>query len=181
MEEPERTPKASRRLLWVVAAVAVVVLAAVVTTAVVVLNQVTEKPVPAALPRDAAPVPLGKRELCGLRLAVFIDTDEDMIATAQALRDDRKARRVLTETKAEAYERFKMLFADRPELLELTTPDTLPAVVHLVPVAGTDVQAWAGELRQRFPKAEKVDVLDPARIAAQLTTTPPPCPPSGER
>ncbi|OLZ53884.1 permease-like cell division protein FtsX [Amycolatopsis keratiniphila] len=153
VEEPERTPKASRRLLWVVA----------------------------ALPRDTAPVPLGKRELCGLRLVVFIGADEDMTAAAQALRDDPKARRVFTENKAEAYERFKKLFADRPEPLELTTPDTLPAAVHLVPVPGTDVGGWADELRQRFPKAQKVDVLDPARIAAQMTTTPPPCPPSGER
>ncbi|UMP03984.1 permease-like cell division protein FtsX [Amycolatopsis sp. EV170708-02-1] len=181
VEEPERTPKASRRLLWVVVAAAALVLAAVATTAVVLLNQVAERPVPAALPRDTAPVPLGERELCGLRLAMFIDADEDMVAAARTLQDDQKARRVLTETKAEAYERFKKLFADRPELLELTTPDTLPAVVHLVPVAGTDVPAWADELRQRFPKAKKVDVLDPARIAAQLTTTPSPCPPSGER
>ncbi|MER6670880.1 permease-like cell division protein FtsX [Amycolatopsis japonica] len=181
VEEPERTPKASRRLLWVVAAVAVLVLAAVATTAVVVLNQVTGKPVPAALPRDTVPVPLGERELCGLRLLVAVGADADMATAAQALQDDPKARRVLTETKAQAYERFKKLFADRPELLKLVTPDTLPASVHLVPLAGTDAEGWANELRQRFPKAEKVDVLDPARIAAQLTTTPPSCPPSGER
>ncbi|WP_158634079.1 hypothetical protein [Amycolatopsis sp. WAC 04169] len=48
-------------------------------------------------------------------------------------------------------------------------------------MAGIDVEAWADELRQRFPEAQKVDVLDPARIAAQMTATPPPCPPSGER
>ncbi|UUV33624.1 permease-like cell division protein FtsX [Amycolatopsis roodepoortensis] len=181
MEQPERTPKAPRRLLWVVGVVAVLVVAAVVTTAVVVLNRVTDPPAPAALPRDTGPVPLGERELCGLRLAVFIDADEDMNTAAQALRDDPKARRVFTETKAQAYERFKELFANKPELLENATPDALPAVVHLVPVAGTDVEAWANELRQRFPEAKNVDVLDPARIAAQLTATPPPCPPSGER
>lgn len=182
VDEPEPAPKAPRRLLWVVGVVAVlVVAAAVVTTAAVVLNQVTGKPVPAALPRDTAPVPLGERELCGLRLLMALSDDTDMTATAQALRDDPKARRVLTETKAQAYERFKKLFADRPDLLELVTRDTLPAAVHLVPVAGTDVEGWANELRQRFPGVEKVDVLDPARIAAQMTTTPPPCPPSGER
>ncbi|MFE6617472.1 permease-like cell division protein FtsX [Amycolatopsis sp. NPDC057786] len=181
MEQPERTPKAPRRLLWVVGVVAVLVVAAVVTTAVVVLNRVTDPPAPAALPRDTVPVPLGERELCGLRVLMAVGADADMTTAAQALRDDPKARRVFTETKAQAYQRFKKIFADRPELLELTTPDTLPAAVHVVPVAGTDVEGWANELRQRFPDAEKVDVLDPARIAAQMTTTPPPCPPSGER
>ncbi|OXM44627.1 hypothetical protein [Amycolatopsis alba] len=80
------------------------------------------------------PAPLGKRELCGIQLVVYIETDEGMTLAAQALRDDPKARRVLTETKAEAYERFKKIFADRPELVKL---------VHLVPVAGTDPEAWA--------------------------------------
>ncbi|WP_410649321.1 permease-like cell division protein FtsX [Amycolatopsis sp. cmx-4-54] len=181
MEEPEPTPKAPRRLLWVVGVVAVLVVAAGVTTAVIVVNRVTDAPAPAALPRDTVPVPLGERELCGLRLLMAVGPDADMAVAAQALQDDPKARRVLTETKAQAYERFKKLFADRPDMLELATPDLLPAAVHLVPVAGTDVEAWANELRQRFPKAEKVEVLDPARIAAQMTTTPPPCPPSGER
>ncbi|MFI0798550.1 permease-like cell division protein FtsX [Amycolatopsis lurida] len=181
MEQPERTPKAPRRLLWVVGVVAVLVVAAAVTTGAVVLNRATDPPAPAALPRDTVPVPLGERELCGLRLLVAVGADADMAVAAEALRDDPKARRVFTETKARAYERFKQLFADRPELLRSVTPDLLPAAVHLVPVAGIDVEAWANELRQRFPKAEKVDVLDPARIAAQLTTTPPPCPPSGER
>ncbi|MFK0251754.1 permease-like cell division protein FtsX [Amycolatopsis azurea] len=99
-------------------------------------------------------------------------------APAAGFRDDPRARRVLTETKAEAYERFKKLFADKPELVELTTPDVLPAVV---PVAGTDPEAWANELRQRLPEATKVDVLDPAAAAAQLKTTTTPCPPEGER
>lgn len=168
-------------MLWVAGVVAVLVFAAVVTTAVVVLNRVAEPPAPAALPRDTVPVPLGERELCGLRLLMAIGADADMAVAAQVLQDDPKARRVFTETKAQAYERFKKLFADRPEMLKLATPDVLPAAVHLVPVAGTDVEVWANELRRRFPRAEKVDVLDPARIAAQMTTTPPPCPPSGER
>ncbi|MFC3448983.1 permease-like cell division protein FtsX [Amycolatopsis speibonae] len=174
-------PRASHRLLWVLGAVAVLVVAAAVTTAVVVLGKVADPPAPAALPRDTVPAPLGERELCGIELVVYIETDEGMTRAAQALRDDPKARRVLTETKAEAYERFKKIFADRPELVKLTTPDALPAVLHLVPVAGTDPEAWANELRQRFPEAKKVDVLDPATVAAKLNTTPPPCPPEGER
>jgi len=181
VEEDASKPKASGWLLWVLGAVAVLVVAAAVTTAVVVLNRVTEPPTPAALPRDTVPVPLGKRELCGLRLVVYIETDEGMTRAAQALRDDQKARRVLTETKAESYERFKKIFADKPELVKLTTPDVLPAVVHLVPVAGTDPETWANELRQRLPEATKVDVLDPVAAAAKMKTTTPPCPPEGER
>ncbi|WP_340683238.1 hypothetical protein LCL61_32245 [Amycolatopsis coloradensis] len=102
MGEPERTPKAPRRLLWVVG--------------------------------TPFPSRWGSGELCGLRLLVSVGTDADMTVAAQALRDDPKARRVLTDTKAEASERFKKIFADRPEMLELATPD---------------------ELRQRIPKAEK--------------------------
>ncbi|ANN16687.1 hypothetical protein SD37_14155 [Amycolatopsis orientalis] len=181
MEEPERIPKAPRRLLWVAGIVAVLFAAAVVTTAVVVLNRVTDPPAPAALPRDTVPVPLGKREFCGIHLLMYLESDESMTLAAQAFQDDQKARRVLTETKAEAYERFKKLFADRPDLLEVVRPETLSAAVHLVPVAGTDAEAWAKDLRQRFPQAEKVEVLDPAPIAEQMKTTLPPCPPGGER
>ncbi|MFI6306601.1 permease-like cell division protein FtsX [Amycolatopsis thailandensis] len=176
-----REPRASNWLLWVLGAVGVLIVAAAVTTAVVVLNKVAEPPAPSALPRDTAPVPLGKRELCGIRLVVYIETDEGMTRAAQVLRDDQKARRVLTETKAESYERFKKLFADQPELVKLTTPDVLPAAVHLVSVAGTDPETWAKELRQRLPEATKVDILDPAGVAAKMKTTPPPCPPEGER
>ncbi|MEU3626672.1 permease-like cell division protein FtsX [Amycolatopsis coloradensis] len=152
---------------------------AAVITAVVVLGAG-----PAALvaqPRDTAPAALGERELCGIELVMYVETDQDLTATAEKLREDPKARRVLTETKQQAYERFKEMFANRPELLGQTSPDSLPAVVHLVPVAGTDPEAWAADLRQRFPEAEKVDVLDPAPIAARMKVTPPPCPPSGER
>jgi hypothetical protein len=168
-------------LLWVVGAVAVLFLAAVATTAIVVLDRITEPPAVAALPRDTTPVPLGKRELCGIRLVMFIETDEDMAVVAQALRDDPKARRVLTETKAQAYERFKKLFASQPERLALTPPEAIPAGVHLLPATGTDPEGWAAELRQRFPQATGVDVLDPAPIARQMKTTLPPCPPNGER
>ncbi|MEV7555104.1 permease-like cell division protein FtsX [Amycolatopsis sp. NPDC089917] len=181
MEEETGKPRASNRLLWVLGVVGVLVVAAAVTTAVVVLNRFAEPPAPAALPRDAVPAPLGKRELCGIQLVVYIETDDGMTRAAQALRDDQKARRVLTETKAESYERFKKIFANQPELVKLTTPDALPAAVHLVPVAGTDPEAWANELRRRFPEAKKVDVLDPAGLAAKMKTTLPPCPPEGER
>ncbi|HET6287905.1 MAG TPA: permease-like cell division protein FtsX [Amycolatopsis sp.] len=165
---------------------AVLVGGAVAMTAIVVFDRVGTKIAPPSssvvvLPRDAEPVPLGGRELCGIRLVIYAETDEAMRAIAQALREEPKARRVLTETKKEAYERFKKLFANDPELVRLTRPDVLPADVHLLPVAGTDFPALADELRRRFPEAQKVDVLDPAAIAAEMTVTPPPCPPEGER
>ncbi|WP_414937557.1 permease-like cell division protein FtsX [Amycolatopsis sp. cmx-11-51] len=163
-------------------AVALLVVVAAVTTAVVVLGGVGATPTSVvAQPRDTTPAALGKRELCGIQLVMYVETDQDMTAAAEKLREDPKARRVLTETKRQAYERFREMFASRPDLLEQTSQDALPAVVHLVPVTGTDPEAWAADLRQRFPKATKVDVLDPAPIAARMKVTPPPCPPSGER
>ncbi|WP_074975729.1 permease-like cell division protein FtsX [Amycolatopsis regifaucium] len=186
MEEPQRKPWVPRWLFWVIGVAAVLIAGAVATTAIVMFDRFGTKIAPpsssaVALPRDAEPVPLGGRELCGKRLMISAETDEAMRAIAQALREEPKARRVLTETKKESYERFKKLFANDPELVRLTRPEVLPAVVHLLPVAGTDFPALADELRRRFPEAQKVDVLDPAAIAAEMTVTPPPCPPEGER
>lgn len=183
VEEPERKPSASHRLLWVFGVVAVLVAAAVVTVTVVVLDRVAETPAPAAaaLPRDTEPVPLGARKLCGAWMIVSADTDEAMTRLSRAFRDDPKARRVFTETKEQAYARFKELFAEDKELLSQVRPKDLPAAVHVLPVAGTDLAAWENELRQRFPEASKVQVNDQKRFVAELPTSVslPPCPPGG--
>lgn len=136
---------------------------------------------PPDLPVDTNPGPLAGHNLCA-SVAVYFRTDEEMRDAAGKFRDDPKARRVFVQTKAEAFARFKDVFKDQPELLQLTTPDALPASVSLLAVPGTDLDAWARELHARFPNADQVQVNDLNEAATRLnfTAPPPKCPREGE-
>ena len=115
-------------------------------------------------------------------MVVSFTTDEEMRLAAGTFHDDPKARRVFVETKAEAYVKFKEVFKDQKELLQLTSPDALPASVSLIAVPGTDLKAWAQELHARFPHADRVTVTDLNTTIDQLhpTAPPPRCPREGE-
>ena len=82
------------------------------------------------------------------------DPDPDMRAAAAQLRDDERFETVQEETRQEAYVKFKEIFADQPELVELARPEALPAAVHLMVRKGTTAQQVEGELRGEFPDAE---------------------------
>jgi hypothetical protein len=71
-------------------------------------------------------------------IAYFEGTDPDpvMRQAAEALRGDDRIVSVQTETRQEAYEQFKQRFADRPELVKLVRPESLPASVTLLPADG---------------------------------------------
>ncbi|WP_326833814.1 permease-like cell division protein FtsX [Amycolatopsis rhabdoformis] len=159
------------------APVLVVALGAGVGLAFVAAAIVRPKP----LPVDRTPVPLaGHRPCAAVRL--WFDGDPEMRDAAGKLRDDPTARRVYTETKAEAYVRFKDLFKDDPELVRLTPPDALPASVTVVPVPGTDLKAYAAELGKRFPDAKKAEDLDTNSVRDKFPPDKrgPVCPRAGE-
>ncbi|GAA4527196.1 permease-like cell division protein FtsX [Amycolatopsis samaneae] len=156
------------------------VLAAAIGVGVALLVAHLAEPDP--LPVDTGPVPAAGRNVCGSSVVVYFETDEQMTRASGSFHGDPKTRRVFTETKAEAYERFKRIFAEHPETLRLTRPDTLPASLDLLPQRGVNLEEWAAELRGRYPEAKKVDVLDLAHLPPGLPTpaTMPSCPPSGE-
>jgi hypothetical protein len=136
---------------------------------------------PPDLPVDTNPVPLADHHLCAA-VVVSFTTDQEMRLASGTFHDDPKVRRVFVETKAEAYARFKQIFKDQTELLQLTQPDSLPASVSLLAVPGTDLKAWAQELHARFTNAERVTVTDLDATVKQLkpTAPPPKCPREGE-
>jgi hypothetical protein len=136
---------------------------------------------PPELPVDPDPAPLADHRLCAA-VVVYFHTDPEMRLASGTFRDDPKARRVFVETQAEAYTRFKRIFKDETELLQLTQPDSLPASVSLLAVPGTDLNAWAQELHARFPNADRVTVTDLDATVKQLkpTAPPPKCPREGE-
>jgi FtsX extracellular domain len=84
---------------------------------------------------------------CVDTVIVYFPSDEEMTAAAETLRKDREVGLVRTETQAEAYERFKEIFADDPELLELARPESLPASTDIRPVVGVDLDSFVDRLR----------------------------------
>jgi hypothetical protein len=108
---------------------------------------------PPELPVDPNPAPLAGHTLCAA-IVVTYSSEEDMRAAVPTFRGDPKVRRV---------------FVDPPS-------------VSLLAVPGTDLTAWAQELRTRYRTAERVTVIDSDAAAAQLklTAPPPKCPREGE-
>lgn len=97
---------------------------------------------------------------CPGRVIVYFHTDEEMTAAAEKLREDPRVMLVQTETKAEAYKRFKEIFADQPELVELARPEALPASVRVRPADGIDVRRLTDWLREDFASsAEETQAL----------------------
>lgn len=88
------------------------------------------------------------------------EADENMHATGEVLRDDPRVADVEEETQAQAYERFKEIFADQPELLELARPDSLPASLGLVPADDVGVGELAEELRTELTDVGVDEIVD---------------------
>ncbi|MFE0026215.1 hypothetical protein [Amycolatopsis sp. NPDC059021] len=136
---------------------------------------------PEALPVDTNPVPAAGRNLCGASVTMYFDTDELMTRASGSFHGDPKTRRVFTETRAEAWERFKRIFAEHPDLVENSNREAMPASLNLLPQRGVDLEEWAAELRRRHPEAKKVVVLDPAHPppGMPVATATPSAPPRG--
>jgi cell division protein FtsX len=135
--------------------------------------------------QPAAVTSLPGHQVCADSVRISVDTDARMTQIVALVRVDPRVRMVYTETKQQAFERFKQEFADQPQLLALGRPDALPATAVVLPVSGIDVHQLAGEFRQKFADAKTVDPMtqaDSARALASIgeTAPPVPCPASGE-
>ena len=82
------------------------------------------------------------------------DPDPTMRAAATQLRDDKRFESVREETRQEAYDRFKEIFADQPDLVESASPESLPASVQLLVRKGSTGKQVEGALREEFPGSE---------------------------
>lgn len=85
------------------------------------------------------------------------DPDPVMRAAAQALEGDDRIASVRMETRQEAYERFKVLFADHPELVRLARPQSLPASVTLLPADGVYPGDLADAVTDELPEIDSLD------------------------
>jgi cell division protein FtsX len=82
------------------------------------------------------------------------DPDPVMRDAAAQLRDDERFESVREETRQQAYQRFKKIFADKPDLVDKASPDALPASVNLVVRKGTKGKDVKTALEGEFPDAE---------------------------
>lgn len=76
--------------------------------------------------------------------------DAAMQSKAEELAGDERFESIEQETQAQAYERFKVIFADEPELLEVTTPESLPAALWLTPADGLTATALHADLEDEL-------------------------------
>lgn len=182
-ERPAESPQTPRRrrLLIVLIAVGVFAIVGIVGTLLSTIGK------PTAGPQPPAPIaPLAGHDICADRLVVHVDTDEQMIQIAGTVHNDHRARKVYTETKQEAFQRYQQIFKDQPNLLRLARPQSLSASVTIVPADGVELRVWADQLRAALPAAKSVQPIIRAEVLSTMITryatadVPPPCPSSGE-
>jgi FtsX extracellular domain len=168
-----RPPGALRsRMIWLIAAAVLVLGAGAATMFLVTRDDDTPAARPWVPPKDeslfnndfeeyGAPEiqrhcldPGGRQTV----ITYFKGTDPDpvMREAARTLEGDDRIASVATETQQEAYERFKVLFANQPELVELARPQALPASVTLLPADGVYAGDLADALTNEFPEIESV-------------------------
>ncbi|MEV6898118.1 hypothetical protein [Amycolatopsis sp. NPDC051372] len=95
-----------------------------------------------------------------LAVQVYFRDDDAMRRAAAVLRNDPKARRVYLDTQALTWMEFKKIYQQDPAKIAATSESAMPATVAVLPVPGTDLNAYAAELRQRFPDAQKTKTFD---------------------
>lgn len=153
-----------RKAIWWAAAVAVLVLAG----AAVVTFVLVDSPEPAAAAGPDACSTSGPQQVIA-----YFENDADLRAAARKLRDDDRIAARDTQTKREAFARFKILFADQPELVKLARPEAMPASLWLLPAEGTtpaDLVEW---VRDTLPVVDSV-----ATVRCPMPTTSPPATPT---
>lgn len=179
-DHPPQVPPL-RRLPIVLITAGVIVVFAIAAAVFVVTGK------PTAVPKVPAPIiPMVGHNVCADHIVVYLETDERMAQLAQRIHTDPRARKLYTETKQEAFERFEQMFKDQPELRDNARPEALPASVTIVPGDDVDLRSWADELHATIPEATRVQPIIGADVLATLTPRygtadlSPPCPPSGE-
>lgn len=136
----------SSRIQWVLIAALAAALVAIGALSFVLIHQ-----------DDASASPKKPRLTpCDRKISVSTETNSAMRDIAARLRGDHRIQSLTTETKRQAYERFKKTFSEQPELIEMTRPESLPASVKIVPAHGIDREQLVTQLRAEFPVASKV-------------------------
>jgi cell division protein FtsX len=82
------------------------------------------------------------------------DPDPDMREAAAELRDDERFESVREETRQEAFERFKKIYKDQPELVKLARPEALPASVNVMVRKGDTAKDHKRAIEAAYPDAE---------------------------
>ncbi|WHT22637.1 hypothetical protein N8J89_16695 [Crossiella sp. CA-258035] len=127
--------------------------------------------------QTTAPVEAQKNgKPCGDHVRISFDTDEDMLAGVPTAAADGRVRKVWTETKEQAHERFRDIFARQQDLVARSRVEGMPAGLMLQVKPGTDVRAVAEDLKPKYPKAAKV--VEFVHPVGQPDVQE--CPPSGE-
>lgn len=82
------------------------------------------------------------------------DPDPAARAEAEKLRTDQRISALGFEDQQHAFERFKVIFKDQPELVKLTRPEALPASVWVHPSDLISLDELTDQLRRELPSAE---------------------------
>lgn len=177
-ESPAQEPKAAtgsrRRLVWLIVAAALVIGAGIGTGVTLFLLRDDEDAAskPWIPPAGDSPA-IGGSEYTGedaiqkycldrggrQTVIAFFDGDDPdsaMRQAAEALDEDDRIDWVRTETQQEAYERFKEIFAEQPDLVEMARPEALPASVTLLPAEGVYPGDLADAITGKFSTIDSV-------------------------
>jgi len=94
----------------------------------------------------------------GVEFEVFMTvnpTEEQIEEVRQELDSDQRVKRFFFLTKEDAYEEFKRLFADKPDLVSETSAEALPPSFRVAPLNVEDTQ----DLKARYSTLAGVDVV----------------------
>lgn len=153
----------SRRTIGLLAGAAVILVAVGVVIGVLLNGDdpaagqeaTRTSPPPSLTPLEQACLDAGER----LTVQVYFvasGSDDHMRRAAEALRDDDRIAELTTETQAEAYARFKVIFKDQPDLVELARPESLPASVVAVPADDVSRAELAAALEDELTGVDEV-------------------------
>ncbi|MEJ5254721.1 MAG: permease-like cell division protein FtsX [Acidimicrobiales bacterium] len=111
----------------------------------------------------------------GVEFVVFMNADatEEQISSVRAdLESSPEVQRVTFVDKSEAYEEFKRLFSDSPELVDSVTPEILPSSFRVEPVTkdADVVQALGNQFQKRPGVLKVVFASDTIRLIQQLSS-----------
>lgn len=101
--------------------------------------------------------------------AVFLKTDDEMRKATDELKADPEVSEAVGYTKAQNYENFKRIFANRPDLLANARVEAIPASIRINEAVGVDADAFAERLRAKYGK--ETQHADLCERAARPTPT----------
>jgi len=97
----------------------------------------------------------------GVEFQIFMNvdaTDSEIADVKKALDDDEDVDRAIYVSREDAYEEFKVLFKDEPELVESASPEILPPSFRVVP-ANLESANQVEELQRRYETRPGVDQI----------------------